>query len=202
MKLQAKEDAFTEVFGIQADVDKYLYLEQTSLSDSEAICDGEWLIFDGSSKLSTWRPITLDWLIHDDSADLEKPMVAAWGSSTFVIRHDIAPKFQEEMGASCEFLPVNVDNSVWYALNVVSKLDALDSELTEVNYKPNGRIHKTRPYKRFVVDRNKVSTPKLFKLSDTPISLYTSNAENSFLNLVTKNEFTGLSFYEIESSGS
>ncbi|MGR5210330.1 hypothetical protein ACPV4A_07245 [Vibrio rotiferianus] len=199
--MQSREEVFTKVFGIQPDVDKYLYLEQTSLLDSEEVSEDALPKFDGSSKVSTWQPITLDWLRHDDSANLTKPMIAAWGSIAYVVCHDIAHLFKEAIGTSCEFLPVNVDNSTWFVLNVLSKQDALDTELTEVNYKPNGRRHRTRPYKRFVVDRTKVLTPRLFKLSDSPINLYTSNAEKSFLNLVTKNEFTGISFYEVESSG-
>ncbi|WP_413114124.1 imm11 family protein [Thaumasiovibrio sp. DFM-14] len=127
-------------------------------------------------------------------------MIAAWGSSTYVVCNDIASLFKEAIGESCELLPVNVEGSTWFVLNVISKLDALDSELTEINYKPNGRRHRARPYKRFVVDCAKVSTPRLFKLNDAPINLYTSNAADSFLNLVVKHEVTGVSFYEVESS--
>ncbi|ENK2257448.1 hypothetical protein AB3A94_002436 [Vibrio alginolyticus] len=199
MKLQFKKQTFTKVFGIQPDVDKYLYLEHTSLLGLDDVNNEVLPIFNGASKISTWQPLTLDWLRHDDSDDLIKPMIAAWGSCTYVVRHDIASLFKDTLGDCCEFLPVNVDNSIWYALNVTSKLDALHTELCEINYKPNGRVHRTRPYKRFVIDRAKVSTPRLFKLSGSPISIYTSNTDNSFLNLVTKNEFTGVSFYEVES---
>lgn len=132
------------------------------------------------------------------------PDIAYIGMATFAFRHDVAEALVDILESAGEVLPFFVDEEIWYCLNVMACVDALDESQSEYQF-DDGKT-KLNPTK-FVFNTNKLSESSLFKIpSDNHTNIFCADRRDTdehvlenFLCAVAGHGFVGVNFEEVYS---
>jgi len=156
----------------------------------------------GVKKTGSWTPPSIEWF-DDDGRNLDKykdPDISYISGPSNLI---VSPRTYELIAAAvsdvAELLPLSFDDETWYLLNVFNQVDALDKANSRYKIYRSGKIGWLIAPAFFA---DKVPHNKLFKIPEDPTTIYFAephpdDSENSFKNIVEKNNLFGIEFFNI-----
>ncbi len=181
------------VYSISYDIDNFPILEETGLELSMQATTGDLLDLHGAPRSETWEPLELQWVYDDQDKANGLPDIALWRAGQYACSERALQLIKDVVGDSCEFLPVRVDGESWYAIHVLTTIDAIDRKLTIFNYRKNGEINRTRRFQKLVLRSEVSSGYGLFHVKDAGLHTYCNDA---FYEAVGTGDLTGLTFNE------
>jgi hypothetical protein len=150
--------------------------------------DNELLVFDGTPRAASWRPIKMKRLTRDDTGNPLAPNDFPPGCEMAVssAAKTLLGPVLEEAG---ELLPLDCPDGDFWALNVTRLVDALDEEQSELlRSSQTGRILMIHRYSF----RSNCLGPEIFKLPQAARAyIYVTEA---FVNRVRATPLKGLDF--------
>lgn len=144
--------------------------------------------FHGSSKLKEWTTLP----VTSDQIEKSLPLTDFPGflHIPFLVFSDrCVKKLYSLIQGDAEFLPLKIENSTYYIINVMSLLDCVDlTNSSFKRYKSSGRIMR---FINLSLRENILINHHLFLLTEGPTIYYVSD---EFRNAVVSNGLTGFAF--------
>ncbi|MBB1364536.1 hypothetical protein CXF78_09020 [Shewanella sp. 11B5] len=190
---------FNKVFSVYLDPDEFMLLSESAFEHVLQLTENRLLSFNGNTPMKEfWGVLNVVWQVEpSNKLKLKVPDIAGLGASTFVVSPMYSQLFLNDFGENIELLECNNDGAKWFAFNVLGFDNALNEELSERNMR-NGRPDRIRKFKRMVFNKSGITNPNLFRVRETGLFYYTTDAENSLYSIVKKNNISGLFFKEVE----
>ncbi len=120
--------------------------------------------FDGTSRLGSWRPISmqLGWEVDDDNPPY-RPAAMPWmGTDVLFLKREAVEVLGDALSQWGELLPLQNDETDLYVFNALYSLPALDEEHSDIVRFESGRIMMVD---RYVFDPAVIGDVEIFRLS-------------------------------------
>lgn len=175
------------IYKIVFEVDKYISL----LPKDQSIYDMDFWPLDGTSIINKWPNIVE---AEIDNEDGEIPDIYDFGVGNMLFSEPTMKNVASILGSNIEYLPVKWENKNGYIANVVGYVDCLDNEKTDwyVDDESEKRLY----IEKYAFIPEKIDKMMLFKIQENCFEIYTVDdiQGNSFISIIKKNNFEGLSF--------
>jgi len=156
----------------------------------------------GEKKGSNWNPPGIEWFSdgrHNFDKYKDPDISYISGPGNLIVNprtHDLIAHVVNDVA---ELLPLPFNNEIWYLLNVFNQAGAMDKANSRYKIYRSGKIGWLIAPAFFA---DKVPHNKLFKIPEDPTTIYFAephpdDSENSFKNIVEKNNLFGIEFFNI-----
>jgi hypothetical protein len=180
-----------KVYKISSDVTNYQWI----MPESEKDLFGA-LAFDCESKKKDWKPV--DMYVFNPKKK-KGNFYSLGGVGALVFDEQTLEIMRTVFEMSGEILPLNLDGSEIYALNVLECVNALDQKNTKWEYYDNGEKRKILNH---FFHRSRITESSIFKIPETSKTQVLTYSEikdpmDEFFSLYMKYNLRGLQFEEI-----
>ncbi|SBS26856.1 hypothetical protein MSP8886_00724 [Marinomonas spartinae] len=187
----------TTVFSITYDIESFPILEEVSLELTIQATSGDLLDLHGKPLSKKWTPLNLKWFYDDQNLENGLPDIALWRAGEYACSEEILPIIKKITKNSCEFLPLKVGEANWFAIHTLKTVDAIDREQTIFNLRANGKVNRTKKFKKLVLKSDVINEAGLCHVKDAGLHTYCSEA---FHSEITNMGIRGLIFNKRQTS--
>lgn len=163
-------------FSVTYDIENFPILEETDLELTIQATSADLLDLHGKPLSDNWTPLDLEWVYDDQNKENGFPDIALWRAGEYACSEQVLPIIKKITGDSCEFLPLKVGKHNWYAIHILKTVDAIDREETTFNLRANGKINRTKRFKKLVLKAELINEAVLCHVKDAGLHTYCSEA--------------------------
>lgn len=145
--------------------------------------------FDGTSLHSTELDLRIE--VDDETISLPKADITLVESHIPVFSKRAIDALGDMLVGRGDIVSVSCSDGEYFAFNVTSLLNAMDTKSSDIKYFPNGKIMAVRSY---VLHQSKISSP-IFKLSQTPMRAVF--VTDDFVEVVERAQLVGFLFEQV-----
>ncbi|WP_445360727.1 hypothetical protein ACJJIL_21520 [Microbulbifer sp. EKSA005] len=180
-----------KTYQINYDVNNYRQLAWSDkdiniLKESEVLLSGD---------KGALKKISVEWMIEEGVTNLPKPDIAYLQGYTpsIIVNSKVAPLLSDKFGDKAENITISIENEFWFIFKINKISDtALNLERCKFKLRRSGSFGRIT---KAVYNKSEFSDSMAIIAKQDPMNIVVTDEFKDFIN---SNQFTGLSFKEVE----